>query len=272
MDNKIAMPDENKNSPVDTEPRRELAEAPQGLETSSPLGSVATDIVSSVLPDTRDKPILDDREETFDSSGVIETLIQSKKIMKAVVTHFKPLLSGSYLTASVEFSNESNEFADHLDANLTVETELGDYTPEHIRAKIVEKILDYSTLNELGIAEEDIVFLTAPLEVEGERAMVKLHSGTVAGGAGAVSIDISADDFAHVDSVIWEADDATVLYSFGSKASSVSAVSCVVKRQTFASGNALLNLLGGIISVLTGVTQQNASNGTTVKATVIGRK
>lgn len=105
--------------------------------------------------------------------------------------------------------------------------------------------------------------------VGGAAGKVVEYSGTVAGGAGAVSISISG--FSQVDAVMWKADDDTALYSFGTLAKSTSAVSCVVKKQSTASANALINLLGGVTSFVTGVSQVNAPNATAVKAIVIGK-
>jgi len=94
-------------------------------------------------------------------------------------------------------------------------------------------------------------------------------TGTVAGGSGAVSIDVSSLECSSVASVIWESNDDTKLYSFGSKSAATSTVSSVAKVQSFTSGNALLNLIGGLVGVLTGVSQTNAPNGTSVNATVL---
>lgn len=98
----------------------------------------------------------------------------------------------------------------------------------------------------------------------------ELVTGTVSGGSGVASIDISAHGFTSVKGVIWEPVDDTAVYTFGSLSSGTSTVSATVKKQAFTSGNALLNLLGGLVSVLTGVSQTNAPNSTAVRATVIG--
>lgn len=160
------------------------------------------------------------------------------------------------------------------------------YTARDYRQAIVDKIQDYATLQGWTLTNgivsptygiSDIVAIMgdelAPVAFSGDyedldnlptMIKTKLVTGTVSGGSGVASIDISAHGFAHVEHVIWEPVDDTAVYTFGSLSSGTSTVSATVKKQTFTG----VSVLG--INVLGTVAQTNAPNSTAVRALVIG--
>lgn len=160
---------------------------------------------------------------------------------------------------------------------------------EERRNAIIDAIMNGAANSTYALTPADVIFeypAGSKLYVgatEKFDAFVTVMSAAIAGGAGLVTFHPTDDGTGsgnalyseiEVDSINAYIFDNAALYAIGSPTVSgdKKTITMTVNKLGASSANALLNLLGGVVSVLNGLTLTAAPNGVTVKCAVTGIK
>lgn len=183
-------------------------------------------------------------------------------MIKSFIIGYQSAGSGVDVNVFLLDSEDINTICISLPMTIT-----GSDTGLSVQDQIEQGIEDYCIQYNIPIPSEIHWMVATPKSLADSTSgipRVALVSGTVAGGSGEVSIDISSYQFDGISHVVWEGIDDSKVFTFGNLSSSTSEISATVKSQVF-TGVSVLS-----INVLGSVAQNNAANGTQVRALVVG--
>lgn len=168
------------------------------------------------------------------------------------------------------FDADNGEAVEHKRFDLP--SMQGITTFEELTATLTDIVLDYANNTQsYGLTADDLIWVTASHIPESEMPLVKIFSGTVAGGAGDIVFDISSGgdaQFSEIEGVVVYTEDVSSDWLFGTRtvAGDLKSVTVNMKRQQFSG----ITVVG--IPVLGSVAINNAPNGTAAKLIVMGKK